>query len=738
MNGKDIFLGLKYVGDDLIEKAEYGEFPEKEEKTETTAKKRKLIRRPFLVAAIIAMLLMLVGCAVVYMLSLKEIKLGDQTATRDIYEYDPNSGEAVSYVGQETYTQQVLTLAGMSGTPASMAAQEWYAFLESYDPNREIQKSVWGNYPEFPKEYYGYGLYTQEMKDKLDEILDKYNLKLRGDRVDFQTSKLLFRALGMESVLNPDSGAQMRVNHTAYYENGNLDVYFEITVPEADSTNSQTTNGYLYYRPKDCFIPDTAILTDAVWEEWNYTTASGDQVLIIRSEEAGSAWIFADMANCTASLRLDTIKRMAVEKGSAAQEAHFELMTKEQLEQVADAIDFSLEPKLIEEWETLSDGAVSLGQEINGYRIDVASAFTDGYGYKIILQITAPEGVALTNPDDYTSRTEAGDGISGYCTEDGDGKLNTCHVILSDYTRKDDYPVDGSLPYPEGFVIPVYLEDLYYGYYDFDKQEEVRKLLTEGTWKFEIPLNDADTREIELLTQPITAKGCTGWKMDGTDVLEDLEVTSIKLRSLGLDLTCEGKYADFFCFTGQFSYIVMKDGTALEFLGGDFDQPVDLDQVAYVQLADKTIIPMPGVDAETVELIAEMVQAEWDAAYVPAPVFADGIELLTEPITMKSLGGYVTDPSGYMEPLYEYLTMTSIILHPDGLAILGPAAFDSPDNQATVVMKDGSEILLTGMGGSPYCDEPMSQLKAESMIDLSQVDHVLLPDGTKLMVNNAS
>ena len=734
MNGKDIFLGLKYIGDDLIEKAEYGEFPTKEGKIETTAKKRTLIRRPFLVAAIIAMMLLLVGCAVVYMLSLKEIKLGDQTATRDIYEYDPNSGEAVSYVGQETYTQQVLTLAGMSGTPASKAAQEWYAFCEAYDPDKEIQKSVWGNYPKFPAEYAGYGLYTQEMKDKLDELLDKYNLKLRGDRVDFQTSKLLFRALGMESVLNPDSGAQLRVNHTAYYENGNLDVYFEITIPEADSTNSQTTNGYLYYRPKDCFIPDTAILTDAVWEEWNYTTASGDQVLIIRSEDAGSAWIFADMANCTASLRLDIIKRMAVEKGSTTQEAHFELMNKEQLEQVADAIDFSLEPKLIEGWETLSDGAVSLGKEINGYRIDVASAFTDGYGYKIILQITAPEGVALTNPDDYTSRTEAGDGISGYCTEDGDGKLNTCHYIISEYTRKDDYPVDGSLPYPEGHVIPVYWEDLYYGYYDFEKQEEVRNLLTEGTWKFEIPLNDADTREIELLTQPITAKGCTGWKMDGSDVLEDLEVTSLKLRSLGMVLTSEGKYADFFCFTGQFSYIVMKDGTALEFTGGDFDEPVDLDQVAYVQLADTTIIPMPGMDDETIMVISEMVQAERDAAYVAVPEFEDGIELLTEPITMKSLAGYVTDQTGDMEPLYEYLTMTSIILHPNGIAIMGPAAFDSPDNQATVVLEDGSEIILTGMGGSPYCDEPMSQLNAESTIDLAKVDHVLLPDGTELMM----
>ena len=209
---------------------------------------------------------------------------------------------------------------------------------------------------------------------------------------------------------------------------------------------------------------------------------------------------------------------------------------------------------------------------------------------------------------------------------------------------------------------------------------------------------------------------------------------------MGIDLVSSSAETggDFFCFTGQFSYIVMKDGTWVEFTWYAFDNPIDLDKVAYVQLADKTIIPMPGVEKEAVKLISEMVQAEWDAAYVPVPAFEDGIDLLTEPITMKSLGGYVTDVTGDMEPLYEYLNITSIILHPKGLAIIGPAAFDSSDNQATVFLKDGSQITLTGMGGSPYCDEPMSQLEAESTIDLSNVDHVLLPDGTELMVSNAS
>lgn len=737
MNGKDIFLGLRYIGEDIIEEAEFGKFPSRAVQTETT-KKRRAFRRPFLMAAIIALMMLLVGCGVVYVLSMQEIKLGDQTVTYEIYDDDPNSGDPFAVIGQETQTQQVLTLAGLSNTPASQAAREWYDFLETYDPDSEIKKAVWGNEPDFGEEYKGYWLYTQEMKDKLDEILAKYNLKLRGKEVEFQTSKLLLRALGIENVLNPDSEAQMNIGGASYFENGNLNLSFAITIPGEDGGNAEKTNGYLYYRSKDCFIPDTAVLTEAEWEEWNYTTAAGDDVLIVRSEEASSAWIFSDMANYTASLRLDIIREMYEEKENGVPVAKFDMMTKEQLEQVADAVDFSLEPKLIDGWETLSDDAVPAGQKINGYRIEPVSAFTDGYGYQVVLRITAPEGVALTDPIDQSAYVKAGNGHWGACREDGDGKLNTCHYILSDYTSKYDYPEDGSLPYPEGFVIPVYWEDLYLSDYDFNTREGSETLLTEGTWKFDIPLNEADTREIELLTQPITAKGCYGWGLDGTDALDDYQITSIKLHSLGIDVTYdntgkEGR-ADFFCFNRQYSYVVMKDGTWMEFTSQQFDRIIDLDQVAYLQLADKTILPMPGMDEDTVRILSEVVQAEWDAAVVPTPTFENGIELLTEPITMKSLGGYATDPSGDMDPLYEYLNITSIILHPDGLAIMGPAAFDSPEDQATVFLKDGSEILLTGMNGSPYCDEPMSQLAAETTIDLTKVDHILLPDGTELSV----
>ena len=72
MNGKDIFLGLKYVDEDLIEEAETARFPVQTNQKNTHRK----IRRPLLIAAIIAVMLLLVGCAVVYVLRMQDVRIG--------------------------------------------------------------------------------------------------------------------------------------------------------------------------------------------------------------------------------------------------------------------------------------------------------------------------------------------------------------------------------------------------------------------------------------------------------------------------------------------------------------------------------------------------------------------------------------------------------------------------------------------------------------------------------------
>ena len=99
-------------------------------------------------------------------------------------------------------------------------------------------------------------------------------------------------------------------------------------------------------------------------------------------------------------------------------------------------------------------------------------------------------------------------------------------------------------------------------------------------------------------------KACTGWKADGTDVLEEFTVTSFKLRKFSSGMTWNliddyygekdfGSSADFYIWTGNFTYAVMKDGTKIQLTGSGNSEPVDLDQVDYVFLADGTKLDVP-------------------------------------------------------------------------------------------------------------------------------------------------
>ena len=79
----------------------------------------------------------------------------------------------------ETTLVDVISLSGYLDTPESKALAEWNAFTESYDADGSIIASI-GNQPTGFEETYGlYLVYTQEMADKLEEILAKYNLRDR-------------------------------------------------------------------------------------------------------------------------------------------------------------------------------------------------------------------------------------------------------------------------------------------------------------------------------------------------------------------------------------------------------------------------------------------------------------------------------------------------------------------------------------------------------------------------------
>lgn len=83
MNGKDILLGLQYVDGDIIEEAEFGTFRAEE------APRLRRLGKPFLVAAILAGMMLLAGCGtVVYRLI---------TAESPLFDLPLLSGEDVNY-----------------------------------------------------------------------------------------------------------------------------------------------------------------------------------------------------------------------------------------------------------------------------------------------------------------------------------------------------------------------------------------------------------------------------------------------------------------------------------------------------------------------------------------------------------------------------------------------------------------------------------------------------------------
>ena len=86
--------------------------------------------------------------------------------------------------------------------------------------------------------------------------------------------------------------------------------------------------------------------------------------------------------------------------------------------------------------------------------------------------------------------------------------------------------------------------------------------------------------------------------MDGTDVtdvLETFRVTSVKVRRMSIKLTSDGgENVDFFHFYGASSYAVMRDGSRVEILNSEFVEPIDLEKLDYILLADGTKLPAPG------------------------------------------------------------------------------------------------------------------------------------------------
>lgn len=563
--------------------------------------KHSSIKKPLMVAAIVVLTLALVGCAAVYVLHMQDMKVGDQEVTTPMF------NEYLEFQGNATIPQQVLSLAGVKGSSSYQAAQEWFAFKQSYDPDHEIRNSVWGKEPEFPSQYDAYGPYTQEMVDKLDEIAASHNLKLQGAPVKLHGGRRFYEEMGIDGILMPDSRATVNVQHAYAYENGSWGVtLFFMNMPEEEGQWPYRMTNSMYYNKKDCLSTDLVALDDTGdWVEWNYTTASGQNVLLMMSRSDYAGWIICDREDAMISVRV-TVRDDVGYNEDGKQWFDSTYMSNKQFEQVADAIDFNMNPVYQGEAVSTVDRS-AMSQTGNGYTIRVKSVKTDGYSAIILLGVTGPEGVPLTQYDlcnknwggDWLTLGNGFAGSASSSTEDDfDGLDNTQDILI----RVEPHIEEGvKMPITADSVWNLYFEDLVGSQWMPDSAIPEEEILAEGVWNFDITFENGDFREIELIQEPVKAQVNKGWNPKTGDIYEETEVTSFKLRSLSATIIHSGGSARIEGKPGQEMYVVMKDGSKVEIFGGSGDlytfmEPVDLSLVDFVQLANGTRLPIPELE----------------------------------------------------------------------------------------------------------------------------------------------
>jgi len=572
MNGQEIFLGLSYISRKYIEEAE----------TETVsggADKAHRIRRPFLLAAVIALLLLLVGCAAVYVLKMEHVKISSGTDQRDyslvdgVYVKDPH-----------TIDTTTLSMAGLKGSNAYKACADFYA----YETELRASASASGDWAG----------YDDAINARAQELAEQYGLKPEGQPLTFRTTRNLCNALGVERFVRNSQDVSIDVDQGFCRDSGNFFVLLRFAFPEDQGYEVTYTSGALYWNRQDTFSREYFTLEDrGDWVERNYTTSAGNTVLILTSPSQERGYIICDRGDALMTVWLDVNPELLSEDAGVVS-AEYLHMTDKQLDIVADALDFAIQPNVPTQADVDAQAAPPQEATQNGYTLKLKSVETDGYVARDVVGVTAPEDVDIESLNISTGRTffrtpgRDSNGINGDFNDvtDDDGLANTKDLV-AEFTVSFR---DGLRPFELGATWDLDITDLY-----VDQWLPTSRVLTEGDWHFFITIDESCTnyREIELLSEPITLKASTGWGEDGTDRLEAFPVTSVKLRSQSISLTAdtgEKTYADFFCFNGTIACVVMKDGSRVDILNQCLEKPIDLDQADYVLLPGDTKLPVPA------------------------------------------------------------------------------------------------------------------------------------------------
>ncbi len=339
MNGKDIFLGLRYVGADLIENAETGQFPDEERnalpseshalktvKKETRTGRK--VHKPLFIAAVIALMVLLVGCTAAVLLRLDSLRASQESYTTKTRYQEDGTKLLPTEKLRGTYILESET------SKARPAVQAWIDFLKEWDP--EGTKG---------EEAYATGTveaYQKTLNDKQAEICKTYGLPQAGDRLVIPSDMPLFtQLLGMDSLITADGALDAAPDGGWFYACGNFGALYPNTVLKGSDSGEDLTFMMQYdYRDGNYFESTAQMIIvdeDAV-QEWNHTLPGGEKVLIVMDAE-GDSYILYDRGDAFITV---TVSNVGWDWLNPA-----DVMTHRDMERIADSLILTPKPEAV-------------------------------------------------------------------------------------------------------------------------------------------------------------------------------------------------------------------------------------------------------------------------------------------------------------------------------------------------------------------------------------------------------
>lgn len=435
MNAIDLLKAFGNVKDSYIISAE--DFRRGQHKSGVKLISTKKI---WMIAALIAMLLLLVGCTVVYLLRMQDMKVGEfQHYISGIFDGKDN--------GSSEENPKPITLISLQGTHLE-AMTEWIAFVEEYDNDHMIavEAQSTGTAGNIPKQYsVTYGCYTQEMVNNLNDIAKRYNLKLLSTKTQFtqHESSTALQALGISGVCH--ESAQIIYLDGYYYPEGTFEINLTFSLDGKDWQCTDNLATYRYSR-KDYFDPVYGAVSDPdAYTQWVYTRKDGNKVLLAMNKEF--ARIYIDLPDSFISISTEACEW---EAGGVRIP-----MTKRGLEEIAELLDLTIHPQLI--------SATIRPTESSPVKMDAAE----------YAEIVADYIARIPNPDNgvYLMYDLNGDGIEELLIN-GWGIYSMQDGVPYEYMDKDKMLAFLPMMRPcEGNIVEIYLEtggsfteDAYYFY----------------------------------------------------------------------------------------------------------------------------------------------------------------------------------------------------------------------------------------------------------------------------------